>query len=269
MEGWNPSLGCTARCNGCRNGGGWVALPPTYRARRDPYIDAVARMDNPCDRPARYPPCCKPVPKFRLPQEKPICDINNYRQEQAEAKMLEECEKYQRYQEQCNCTPLSHCLQVENLDPNRQMILNPQPTPPPECIFRLREQPCKTDIIAGFFNPDDNKTIEQRERERCDRFFRNCGPNLRPYPCRGSIDYPRQRWVSLAEEQRTCYPSICEGSPYVSPEYIQKQEESLAKRAQEELLRRQIEEQQQMEEWQKQNGACYPPGCPTGRCGCD
>lgn len=266
MEGYNPNLGCTVRCNGCRSGG-WVAQPPNFYPRRDPYIDAVARTDNPCDRPGRYPPCCKPVPKFRLPQEKPICDLNDYREEQAAAKMREEWEKFQKLP--CNCTPPSHCLEVECLDPNRQMYIDAQPEPPPECIFRLREQPCKTDIIAGFFNPNDNKTPEQMDRERCDRYWRSCGPNLPMYPCRGAISYPPQRWVSLAEERRDCYPSICEGSQYTKPEFLQQQRETMEQRAREEQMKRQAQIRQQMEEWQRQNGACNIPGCPTGRCGCD
>jgi len=267
MEGWNPSLGCTVRCNGCRVGG-WVPPPAGFYARRDPYIDAVGRMDNPCDRPKRCPPCCKPEPKFRPPQEKPICDLNDYREEQAEAKMMEQWEK-QLKACPCACTPTEHCLEVECLDPNRQLLVDAQPETPPEYIFRLREQPCKTDIIAGFFNPNDNKTPEQRDRERCDRFWRSCGPNLRPYPCRGAISYPPQRWVSLAEEQRLCYPSICEGSQYIKPEFIRKQREDLEQKAQEEYLKRQAQMKYDMEEWQKLNGACNIPGCPTGRCGCD
>jgi len=267
MEGWNPSEGCTARCNSCRSG--WVpfAWSSGIRPRRDPLIDAIGRTSDPCERPARHPPCCNPVPKFRLPQEKPICDINCYRREQYEAKMKEQCEELQKRVDQCYCYEPE--MIIESLDPCRPLIVQTPPQIPPEQRFHLRDQKCKTNLIAGFFNPDDNKTNEEREREKCDPNWMTCGSNLKPYPCRGVIDYPIQRWVSEAEEARTCFRGGCEKSIYQKPEYIMKQRQLKLQRQMDQQYKMQMEmmEKEQREKYLYPSvGQCYTGACATGRC---
>ncbi|OXA42695.1 uncharacterized protein LOC110859384 [Folsomia candida] len=239
-EGRNPTLGCGFGCVGARCG--WVPPPRLVFPRRDPLIDAVGRTDNPCDRPARCPPCCKPTPKFRLPREKPECDINCYRQEQAEAKIQEYWEQRQKYLDRyCPCPP-PQC-EIEILDPCKYPVAVEMPEDEsPENVWRLKDQPCRTNIIAGFFNPNDNVPIEEMRRRRCDPFFKSCGPDgLAPYPCRGVINSPRQAWVSLAQEQRLCVPEDCEGSPYLDPDYL----------AQQQQIRDQMEQEKRLERDQK------------------
>jgi len=250
--GRNPSLGCTAGCNFPRNG--WVPLPSISFPRRDALIDAVNRMESPCDRPGRCPPCCKPVPKYGpVPESRPECNICDYREEQEEDRLKEQCEIQQKAMgdyfrggpEGCEGNNPIVAMQLENT---------------PQNVWSLKEVGCKTDIIAGFFNPNDNLTADELERKFCDPFYRNCGPDgLAPYPCRGVIKYPPQRMVSLAEENRQCLPEICQGSKFLKPEYLAERQEY----ANEINMKRQQEAAEKYQEILRTNGYTYPhPCCP-------
>ncbi|CAL8080388.1 unnamed protein product [Orchesella dallaii] len=242
MEGYNPTLGCSFGCP--KTGRSWVPYPRSVYPRRDPLVDAVGRTDNPCDRPARCGPCCDPLPKYRRPRELPECNICCYQDEQQEAKRQEACEEYQDFVKNC-CPPYCPDQIIEALDPNHPIAVQlPDQTPIEDrCI--MMELPCRTNIIAGFFNPDDNKTVDEKMRERCDRTYLSCGPNLPLYPCRGVIDYPKIAWSTVGEEMNKCCNPICEDSKYCDPAF---QQEQMALRRQREMAQRMEAQRQRMEE---------------------
>jgi len=230
-EGRYQGSRCISRCAGAMCG--YVPAPQLFFSRRDPLIDAVGRTDNPCDRPARCPPCCRPVPKFRLPKEHPVCDINNFREEQRASKIADYWEQVRKYQD-AYCPKCPPPIVIESLDPCNAPIGVEMPVErSPEATWFLKDQPCLTNIIAGFFNPDDNVPVEELRRRRCDPFYKACGGGgtgggqncMAPYPCRGVISSPKQAWVSLAQEQRLIPDESCEGSPYLEPEYLEAQQQ--------------------------------------------
>jgi len=216
------TLGCTSGCRSARCG--YVPNPLLSFPRRDALVDAVGRTDNPCERPARCPDsCCKPIPKFRLPKEKPPCDINFYRKEQAESKLRDYYEQRQAYLDRY--CPQPNPIVIEHLIPEIPIQVEIPANKSPYDTWFLKEMPWKTNILAGFFNPDDNKPIEEIRRRKCDPFYRECGGNCNiPYPCRGVINCPKMVRVNLAAEQRLCIAPGCEKSEYLKPEYLAEQQ---------------------------------------------
>lgn len=275
MEGYDPTVGCATGCQTLSRG--WVPFPRNFYPRRDALIDAFGRTSNPCERPARCGPCCEATPKFRLPKEQPACNLDCYREEQCRAKQQQRCEDYQKFVQ--NCCPPPPCPEmiIEPLDPQNPIAIELEDGTPPEYQPVLRELPCRTNIIAGHFNPDDNKTPEDKLREACDRTYLSCGPNLPLYPCRGVIQYPRRIWTTLADEQNTCAQLVCQGTKYCDPEYQEQQQELKRQR----LLQIQMEQQMELEaEMAKQqffNPNTVDPCCADMKlsqtsycnCGCD
>jgi len=271
MEGYNPTLGCAAGCFSCS---GWTPYPkaPT---RRDALLDAVGRTDNPCERPSRNGPCCNPMPKFRRPREKPECDINCYRQEECESKQRDACEEYQRFVKHC-CPPQSGPI-IEALSPDHPVQVQYEEEVPPEQQYVLQEVQCRTNIIAGFFNPDDNKTVEQKLKEQCDQTYLSCGPNLPMYPCRGVIQYPPLSWTRCSDEFNKCNKFICQGTKYCDPSYLEQQRQEMRRKECEKLM--EAERSAMEEEFRNRyfNPNAVDPCCanqklsltPYCNCGCD
>lgn len=147
----------------------------------------------------------------------------------------------------------------------------------PENTWIMKELPCRTNIITGTFNPDDNKTPLEKLRDACDRTNCSCDAGLPLYPCRGAINAPRRIWTTLAEEMRPCDQPICEGSKFCDPCYMKEQAELKRKRKQEilEEKRRIAEEEQAKEDFfnpRNEDPCCGPPKLSEMEycnCGCD
>jgi len=243
MEGYNAAAGCGAGCRGCTT---WVPFPRTV-TRRDALLDAVGRTDNPCDRPSRCNPCCRPLPKYRRPMELPICDLNCYKEEQKEAKIRDCCEKQAEFEKNCCPPPCCDGMRVESLRPcDHPICVDAKEELPPEKQLIVQEVSCRTNIIAGFFNPDDNKTSEQKLKEQCDTTYLSCGPNLPMYPCRGVIQYPPLAWTTVAKEMDKCGKIVCQGTKYCDPEFQKQLMEEKKKKDEQKRLeaeRKQLEEE--------------------------
>ncbi|ODN03998.1 hypothetical protein Ocin01_02635 [Orchesella cincta] len=70
----------SAEAWGCTSTPGWVPYPKKI-PRRHPLIDAVGRIDDPCDRPVFQAPDWKPKPSFSAPKEgypTEICNLDDY-----------------------------------------------------------------------------------------------------------------------------------------------------------------------------------------------
>jgi len=243
-EGYNPTLGCGTGCRHCTT---WVPFPKAANIRRDPLLDAVGITDNPCERPSRNNPCCNPMPKFRRPRELPLCDINCYREEQRRAKQEAACEEQRLFRENC-CPPPASVgggMIVEALSPDHPIHVEFPDEPPPEEQYILQEIACRTNIIAGYFNPDDNKTVEQKLKEQCDQTYLSCGPNLPLYPCRGVIQYPPQVWTTVAKEMDKCGKLVCERTKYCDPAFQEQQIQEIMQRREKKRMQ---EEQKEVDE---------------------
>lgn len=147
---------------------------------------------------------------------------------------------------------------------------------PPEQQWFVKEVPCRTDIIAGYFNPDDNKTPAEKLKEACDMTYLACGPNLPMYPCRGVIHYPPIRWTNAAEEANPCCQPVCQGTKYCDPEFQQQQLEEIRQKEWEKKVA--AEQAAMEEEYKRLSNSTVDPCCtynqklsltPYCNCGCD
>lgn len=148
---------------------------------------------------------------------------------------------------------------------------------PPERQCILVERQCRTNIIAGFFNPDDNKSPDERLKEQCDCTYLSCSPGLPMYPCRAIIQYPPQQWTTVGEEMNKCGKFFCKGSKYCDPKFMEHQ---LEMKRQKDLELKMHKEQEAAEEAARKeyfNPTRVHPCCTNQKlsmtaycnCGCD
>lgn len=259
MEGYNPSAFCTlTSCAQSKRS--WVPAPGAVFPRRNALIDAYAITEDPCHPPGRCYPCRKPVPKFRMQRDFGGCDLKKFKCEQKEAQRQDCLQKWNRYYESLLPQP---CLEVGVLDSSNPIQFE---TDPPY-TGRWKEIPCKTELTAGYFNPDDNKSPEKKRAERCDPAYVNCEPELPLYPCRGIINFPRLRWVTKEEEDRQCFPADCKKGPcsYLTPEYLHELKRKRERWAREDR-QKVIDEMKREQDLHDKYLGCYACPCKSGRC---